>query len=153
MLNSLNDVVSTMSGVFILIFSFLVIRLYWKLAANIYHGKELDDPGSWFAHGIVMGFSAVALNAFFWKFTYRLSKLMGQEDFIYLVAQYGGFFDFGIFLITMWAGFCHLYSAYLNLTPDQRHGWLWVTIPWYPNTNLFTRCIARMLKQNMDRKD
>jgi hypothetical protein len=148
-----NDIVSTISGIFILLFCFLVMKLYWTLATNLPRGRELGDPGSWFAHGIVVGFFAVGLNAFFWKFAFRLSKLTGKEDFVYWVANYGGFFDFGIFLLTMWAGFCHLYSAYLNLPENHRHNWMWFTVPWYPSPNSFTRFIQKMMRRNLERKE
>jgi hypothetical protein len=142
----LNDLISLASGSLIVVFSFLVITLYWKLANHVVFGRHLKDPAAWFAHGICVAFTAAALNAFFWKGAYRVCKLMKLDEWAALFSQYGGYLDLVISLMTVWAGFCHLYSAFLNLSDEGRREWHWFSVPWYPEGNRFTRTLHRMLR-------
>ena len=142
-----NDLASLVSGVAIMVFSYLVIKLYWRLANHVVFGKHLNDPAAWFAHGICIAFSAAAFNAFFWKFLYRLAQYFQSEGVINFVAYNGGYVDLIVSSMTVWAAFCHLHSAYLNLTTEARRQWSWYDVPWYPEGNRFTRAIQRMLSQ------
>jgi hypothetical protein len=146
-MESFNHNASVLGSMTILLFSFLVMKLYFRIAQNIFTAEGRKRPEVWFAHGIVVGFAAVAVNAFLWKLILRLTQEMGGDTFTLFIYSAGGYFDFAIAIVTAWAAFCHLYSAYLNLHPDHREGWDWLTIAFYPDHNVITRTIHRLVSR------
>jgi len=147
MIDFLNDFVSAFSGMLIILFSALVIHLYWDTARGIIRHKERKKAETWFSHGIVVGFTSISMNAFFWKVIGRFGQLVGAQTFTDFLRTYGGFFDLMFSIATVWAAYCHLYSAFLHLSVRDRDGWTWLTISFYPNHNFLSRAIHNLMSQ------
>lgn len=144
-MEQLNGFFGIMGGLLILAFSGLVIKLYAGIARGVFQKANRHRPEVWFAHGIVVGFTAVSLNAFLWKLAFRLDLIASFGPVVTFMRSAGGYFDLLIGSLTAWAGFCHLYSAYLNLIPSERRKWTWVTIPFYPHSNVLTHIVHKMV--------
>lgn len=136
---------SLLSGLSIICFSLLVVKLYWETGVSLFRGDS-SKPEAWFAHGVVMAFLATAVNGLAWKVGVRIIDLLHNPRWVD-IERVGFAIDLVVAILVVWAAFCHLYAAYLNLTISERKGWNWLTVAFYPKTNGFTKTLHFLLNK------
>ena len=130
----MGDVVSWISGVFLLIGSIMVIKAYWPGRAKIH-----PDPAAfWLCWAIVLSFSAAAGNTLYWQvggqvlvphvFTVDAQRALG--DWLDLFFKGAG----GL------AALMHLKAMQARLPKSEQAQWSLFEMPWYPERR---KCLAR----------
>lgn len=146
-----NRIVGILGSIPIVIAALMVTALYWKVGRGLYERRS--QPEIWFAHGIMASFTTIALNAAFWKITVRAADHYHRGELAAFIRLYGGFVDVLVMILTVWAAFCHLYSAYLFLDDSERPYWHWLTVWAHPKENSWpVRLLNKMLGRAL-RKD
>ena len=141
--------VGVVSGLFMVVFASLVAKLYWAAGINRFLRGE-RSPEHWFAHGIVVSFTMVALNALLWKVVIRTVRGMGELEFFFRTA--GNLVDLVFMPFVVWAAFCHLYAAWLNLPVIDKPHWNWLNVAFYPRVSVITKLLGGLLNLVQRRK-
>jgi magnesium-transporting ATPase (P-type) len=144
------EIVPLGMGACVILIGCLVIRLYFGLGRRIFTKQYHDRPEVWFAHGIAVAFASTVINTIFFKLFLAMAlKGWYQRP----PAWMNGYVNFVCLGMMMWAAFCHLYSAYLNLNETEKSEWNWLTIAFYPDRNPVVRLVHHVIGLNKKEKD
>lgn len=139
-----------LSGLSIL-FGGLVIKLYFGLGKRLINRPARAQAEVWFAHGIMVAFVSTVSNVIYFKFLGATLFYLGIMN--RMPASYSRVVNTINLIMLIWAAFCHLYSAYLNLSEAKRKEWTWVTIAFYPEYNPVVWLIHKVMRRSKDESD
>jgi len=133
----MGELVSYLSGIFLLIISLMVMIAFWpSLTRNGFRVLGV---------AIFLSFFAAAMNTIWWQvFAYWNTQLgvFPRDQF----REFGYYVDFVMkALLGGGAGILHLVALQRQLPDEERNLWSWWDMPWYPERKAcLTRLIGRV---------
>ncbi len=135
----LSDYLSIFASIITVIAAYAVIGAY----GTVWFPRRKDGH-SWFAHGICVGFFAIAANAVYWGLLLRGFRI-GHWEAAVLVAALGPYVDLVIKgALPAWAAYAHLKAKHLALSAAERRAWsVWEMVHYPVRRSLICKWLRR----------
>ena len=132
----MSEIVSFSAGFVLLVISLMVMIAYRPNRESFKTGSGL------LGLAIFLGFLSAALNTFWWQ-------ILGNtvDDFGVGIESFRAV---GLYLDALlkggaaMSGVLHLIAIRENLSPEEKHGWHWWQMPWYPKRRACLELIANL---------